>query len=368
MLRRILTIAWKEFLHLRNERILVPFFFFGALLELTLIGWATGQPLHDIDMTVVDHDRSAQSAALIERLDATDELRHVRTVNSIDAVNDLMDENRTIIGVTVPQGYGEAVTAGEQPTIRLTLNGTDWNSSFVAEGVAEQVALEQGMREAFGMEPEDYENELPDVTVRYNEDLERAYYTLPAEMGFMFYMMTLVFAALGIVRERERGTYEQLLVMPYRAWEVIIGKTLAPMALGYALFLAMLAVTTLLFGVPLRGSLFLLLGLGLVYLVAEIGKGILVSMATRTQLQAVLLAVVVAMVDMIFSGYAVAVETMPEVVRFLANFFAIRHWLTITRGIMLKGVGLEVFWPHVLAIIAIGTVIIGVTVSLYRRG
>jgi ABC-2 type transport system permease protein len=367
MFRRIFTIAWKELLHLRKDRVLVPFLLIGAVAELTLLAWATTQPIDNIDMTVVDYDQSEQSTALINALDASPTLTYKRSAASLEAIYDLMDHNRTMVGLVIPKNYGADLIARKQPAVDLILNGTDSLSAFTAENAAQQIILEQGMRDAFHREPQDYAKELPKVTVKYNKDLKRSYYALPAEMGFMFYMMTLIMAAFAIARERERGTYEQLLVMPYRSWEVILGKILTPMAIGYGLFLTMLALTTLVFRVPLRGSLPLLLVLAVIYLTAEVGKGILFSMAARTQLQAVLLVTGVAMIDMVFSGYMVAVENMPRFMQTLSNFFSIRHWLVITRDIMLKGVGLEVFWPHMLAIVLLGIAIITVTAWQYRR-
>ncbi len=364
---RILNIAWKELLHLRKDRVLIPFFMLGAIGELALLAWATGQPIDDISMAVVDMDQSSQSTALIEALDDTETLDHDHDVDSVEAVHDLMDTNDTTFAIVIPENYGQDVVAGNRPTVRLILNGADTVSSLEAERVAQEVVFEQGMRDLFNLEPEDYAADLPQVTVKYNEDLKRGWYTLPAEMGFMFYIMTVAIAALAISRERERGTYEQLLVMPYRAYEVIIGKALTPMLAGFMLFLSMLGLTVFVFDVPFRGSLPLLLVLALVYLMSEIGKGVLLSMSSRTQLQAVLLVFVVAMVDMVFSGYAVAVETMPPAIRTLSNIIPIRHWLIIVRGIMLKDVGLDVLLPHVLALIAIGTVIIGFTATQYRR-
>jgi ABC-2 type transport system permease protein len=367
MLSRILNIAWKEFLHLRKDRILVPFFILGALTELTVVAWATGRPIQHINMTVVDQDKSQQSQALVARLSASVELDERHQVSTVQEVNALMDQNQTILGVVIPPGYGQALVAHKQPTVSLILNGTDSVTAFTADNAAEQIILEQAMRDAYHKEPQDYAGDLPKVTVKYNENLDRADYTVPAEMGFMFYVMTVVLAAIGIARERERGTYEQLLVMPYRSGEVIVGKTLAPMVIGYALFLTMLGMTVFAFHVPFRGSLVLFLILAVVYLMAEIGKGILLSMVARTQLQASLLVFGIAMVDMVFSGYAVPVESMPPALQTLANFFSIRHWLDITRGIMLKGVGLDILWPHVLAIILIGSVILSFTAMQYRR-
>ncbi|MCA9904608.1 MAG: ABC transporter permease [Anaerolineae bacterium] len=367
MLRRILTIAWKEFLHLRKDRILVPFVILGAISELTLIAWATGQPIQNIDMTIVDQDHSDQSAALIQTLEQSKVFDYRRDAASAAEVEQLMAQNGTYIGIVIPPGYGAALLGNQRPDVQVILNGADALTAYTAETTAQELITEQSLRDARGLQPADYENELPKVTVRYNEDLDRAYYTLPAEMSFMFYMMTLILAAFAIARERERGTYEQLQVMPYRSSEVVIGKLIAPMVIGYGLFLLMLALTTLVFHVPFRGSLPLLLVLAVIYLIAEIGKGIFLSMTARTQLQAVMMVVGVAMVDMIFSGYAVAVETMSPFMQAISNIFAIRHWLTIVRGIMLKGVGLDVLWPSLAAIVIIGAVILSVTFWAYRR-
>ncbi|MEP7288210.1 MAG: ABC transporter permease [Chloroflexota bacterium] len=367
MFKRILNIAWKEFLHLRKDRVLVPFFILGALLELTVVAWATSQPIRNVPMAVVDQDHSHQSAALIARLDTSDTLSKAQITNSVADVNTLMDHNQAILGVVIPPNYGSMLVAHHPPTVSLLLNGADSTSAYAAQNAAQQIILEQGMRDALHQEPKDYANELPQVTVKYNETLDRSAYTLPSEMGLMFYVMTVVLAALAITRERERGTYEQLLVMPYRSWEVILGKIIAPMTIGYCLFMTMLALSVFIFHVPFRGSLLLLLGLAIIYLIAEVGKGILLSLVARTQLQAVLLVFGVAMVDMLFSGYAVAVESMPPFLQTVSNIFSIRHWLIILRDIMLKGVGLDVFAGHVLAIIAIGTVIIGLTTLVYRR-
>lgn len=367
MLRRILNIAWKEFLHLRKDRILVPFVLIGALLELSMIAWATSQPIENIDLTIIDHDQSELSAALIHTLDESDELVYRRDAESVEEIHDLMASNTTYAAVVIPQGYGEAIENNEPAQIDVIINGADAVTAFTAEIALEQLIVEQGLRDARGLEPEDYENQLPQVTLRYNEGLDRGYYMLPAEMALLFYMMTVILAAFSISREKERGTYEQLQVMPYRPVEVILGKLITPVIIGYGLFLLMLSMTTLVFDVPFRGSLVLLLLLAVIYLIAEIGKGILLSMMARTQLQAVLLVMTVAMVDMIFSGYAVAVETMSPIMQWLSNLFAIRHWLTITRGIMLKGVGLDVLWPSLLAIVLIGSVILSFTAWSYRR-
>ncbi len=374
-LMRTLDIAWKELLHMRKDRVMLPFLVIGFLFELAFVAWATSQPIDNLSLSVVDLDHSDQSAALIAALDATDTLtlRHsfddeASAVAAMDQISTLLQPDaNTVMALVIPAGFGQSLTAGEQPEVKMILNGAESIAAQEAQRVAQQTILEQGMRVRFNMEPADYADQLPQVTVKYNENLERSWYTLPGEAALIFYMVTMVLAALAISREREQGTYEQLRVMPFRAYEVILGKALSPMLVGYVLFLLVLGLMTIVFGVPLRGSLPLLMLLALVYLVAEMGKGVLLSMVARTQLQAVLLVFVLVMMDLIFSGYAVAVDTMPQIVQTLSNFIPIRHWLLIMRSIMLKSAGLDVLWPHVLALIALGTVIISFTAWQYRR-
>jgi ABC-2 type transport system permease protein len=375
MIARILNIAWKELLHLRKDRVLIPFFMLGAIGELTLLAWATSQPIENLNMAVVDLDKSEQSIALVQQLDSTDEIDYKRDFDSIEEAYDAMDkvttifnlDDKTIVSIVIPENYGEDLIAGNRPTVQVILNGAESIGSLTADRATQLAILEQAMRDRFNMEPEEYADQLPEITVKYNEDLKPAWYTLPAEMGLMFYIMTIAIAALAITREKEMGTYEQLLVMPFRPIEVILGKALTPMMVGYMLFLSMLFLTVSVFGVPLRGSLPLLLVLAVVYLLAEMGKGVLLSMSSKTQMQAFMLVFVVAMVDMVFSGYAVAVETMPPLMQQLSMFIPIRHWLIIMRGIMLKNAGLDVLWPNVLALILIGSVIMSFTAIQYRR-
>lgn len=373
MIGRTLTIAWKELLHMRKDRVLIPFLIIGAVAELVLLAWATSQPIDNVPLLVADNDKSEASQALVQAMDDTDTLTLVEQVEDADTIHTMMDDrtalglSKHVAGMVIPAGYGDSLGQGKPPEVQMIYNGAEVVSSREAQYTAEEVVLVQAMRDAYDMKPSDYEAMLPQLTVQYNENLEQSWYTLPAEAGLMFYIMTVIMAAWAISRERELGTYEQLLVMPFRSVEVIIGKALAPMIVGYGLFLSMLFLTTVVFGVPMRGSLALMLALAVVYLLAEIGKGVLLSLVSKTQLQAVLLVFVVAMVDMIFSGYAVGVETMPAFIQSIADFIPIRHWLIIMRGIMLKDAGIDVLLPHILALVALGAVILGFTAWQFRR-
>jgi ABC-2 type transport system permease protein len=211
------------------------------------------------------------------------------------------------------------------------------------------------------------EQKKPNVTVRYNEKLDRAHYTTPSEAAFVLYIIAIMIAAFMLAREREYGTFEQLLVMPMRPIEIIIGKAIPALFIGFANFLLVLAEMNIIFGIPVRGSLFLLLVLAAGYLFVELGRGFMVAMISRTQNQALLIIMLIAFVDITFAGYAVPVESMPKTMQLLSNLFPIRHWMIILRGILQKDVGLSVLWPQILWLVGLGIVINSVTLWFFDR-
>jgi ABC-2 type transport system permease protein len=232
----------------------------------------------------------------------------------------------------------------------------------VAQDIGQQIVVQR-----LGLNPNQFAGFDPSLRVWFNEALSEALYTTPAELGLMLEFTVLLFAALAFSRERELGTLEQLLVMPFSSMEIILGKSLPVIIVGFADFLLMLAMVHFAFGVPVRGSLLLLMILAFGYLLVELGKGLVISVISHSQHQAFLLVLLVGMADFMFTGYAAPVEGMPQVLQWFANLIPAHHWLTILRGILLKGAGLDVLWPHVAALAALGLVI-GVFSLRFVRG
>jgi len=395
MLGRILNIAWKDMLHLWHNRALLLMVIFGAACELLLVGWATGAEVDDLKMVVIDHDDTPISQGLIEELAATDTLKlnedDVDTFTKYDDRDEAIDDIFTggnfifnpdnVLLVEIPAGFGEQLAAGEHPEVSLTLNGANSMGSTTARRAAEEVLytygaiiLTQNTMVQAGLNPPgadqivaSLENNQPDITVRYNEDLDRAAYTTPSEAAFVLYVITIMVAAFMLAREREYGTFEQLLVMPQRPIEIIIGKALPALLVGYANFILVLVEMNVVFDIPVRGSLPLLLILAIGYLFVELGRGFMVAMISRTQNQALLIVMLIAFVDITFAGYAVPVESMPEIMQTLSNLFPIRHWMIILRGILQKDIGLDVFWPQLVWLAVMGVIINSVTLWFFRR-
>ncbi len=371
MLRRIWSLVIKEFIHLRNDWWLPAFMLIGGASELLLVGWATSRPITNLPLMVLDHNRTAQSRQLVIALENTGTFQAPQQVSNMGTIEDALNRGKINAAVVIPPDYSQQmISPNGQPTVFVILNGAESMPAEASlramQGVAQDIG-QQIVVQRLGLNPNEFAGFDPSLRVWFNEALSEALYTTPAELGLMLEFTVLLFAALAFSRERELGTLEQLLVMPFTSMEIILGKSLPVIIVGFADFLLMLAMVHFAFGVPVRGSLLLLMILAFGYLLVELGKGLVISVISHSQHQAFLLVLLVGMADFMFTGYAAPVEGMPQVLQWFANLVPAHHWLTILRAILLKGAGLDVLWPHVAALAALGLVI-GIFSLRFVRG
>ncbi len=372
MLTRIWTLAVKELLQLWRDKLILLFVFLGPTSELALVAWATSGEIDNIPTAVVDQDRTSASRALVQTLENTDTFDPTHYPLDEATAASLVDSGTALVAVVIAPGFEEQLLAGRVPAqVQVILDGADPSAARVAEMSAEGAVAafaQQVASERLGPIA-DHWGEVIDVDVRvwFNEELKTSNYEVPSELGFMLVGVALMLASLGIARERELGTLEQLMVTPLRTTELIFGKALPVLILSYGSFLIMLGLVVFVFNVPMRGSWGLLLIIALFYLLIEMVWGLMISALSKTQAQALLLAFSLMMVEVVFSGYAFPVENMPWLLQRVANFVPIKHWLLILRGILLKGAGVDVFWKELLSLAALGLVINITTIFFLRR-
>jgi len=371
MLKRIWNLVIKEFIHLRVDWWLPAFMLLGGASELLLVAWATSRPVTNLPLMVLDYDRSQASSEFVTALENTGTFRAPQSATNMQTIETALVRGDINAAVVIPPDFGQQMASQTgTPTVLAILNGAENTPALAASQAIEGVGMEMDQRIAIrrlGLSPGSFAGMDPSIRVWFNEALSEALYTTPAELGLMLEFTVLLFASLAFSRERELGTLEQLLVMPFSSLEIIVGKSLPVIMVGFVDFLMMLGMVHFIFGVPVRGSLLLLLILAFVYLLVELGKGLVISVVSRTQHQAFLLVMLVGMTDFMFTGYAAPVEGMPQVFQWLANVIPAYHWLTILRGILLKGAGLDVLWPHVLALAILGVVIGTFSLRFVRR-
>lgn len=371
MLHRISVLIIKELLQLARNRLLAPLILLGPLAEMTLIAWATAAPITNLPTVVVDLDRSADSRALLTALRNTETFDFAFYLDSPPQATPYIESGQAVAAIIIPTDYCERLTnpTGDPPEVAFILDGADPIAAAEALKSAHGVVnhLNRQPTAWDGDQAVDFSLVQPRLRVRYNEEMKKSVYTVPSELGLMLFAVVLMVAGIGIARERELGTLEQLMVTPIRRIELIIAKSVPAVLLAYLVFLSMLAVAILLFDIPMRGSWGLLLSISIFFILIELGFGLMISAYAANQTQGLMLAFMWVMIEFFFSGYGVPVENMPEVLQKVALIFPIYHYMIIFRSILLKGVGLDAFWPHLLAALGIGIAVISLTVWLLGR-
>ncbi|MEA3336925.1 MAG: ABC transporter permease [Chloroflexota bacterium] len=372
MIRRTWTLIVKELIQIIRLPILILFVVFGPLAEMSMVAWSTAAPIDQLPTAVVDLDRSSASRRLLAKLATTETFDFTHYLDDVNAVNALVENGDVVGALIIPVGYGEKLStpAGETATLGFILDGSDPIAAQAELAALEGTVQKEGLdilTQWLGG------NELvlslvqPRTRVRFNEELKKSIYTVPSELGLILFAIGLMLASVSIARERELGTLEQLMVGPIRRVELIVAKAIPPLILAYTSFILMLLVAMFGFGVPMRGSWALLLGSASIFLFVELSIGLMISAQARTQIQGMLLAFMWVMIEFFFSGYGVPVENMPPLLQELANIFPIYHFMIIFRAILLKGVGLDVIWPQILAGLAIGIVVIPTAIWFLGR-
>ena len=350
----------KEFLELRQDPKLFGIVIVAPILQLAMLGYAATTDVKNIPVVVVDQDRSVQSRELISRFEGSANFLIIASESSLRDVDSYLDDGRAWMALDIPADYGERVRRGETATIQVVADGTDANSTNVALGYAgtlvagysHELEAAQGR---VAMEPV----VSADVRVWFNPSLESRDFMIPGILALLLLVVTTNLSSMALVREKEVGTLEQLNVTPIARWELIVGKLLPYAVLGMLDVLLVIAVALGWFEVPLRGSIVLLLAMCAVYLLTTLGLGLFVSSISATQQQAMITTSFFFLLPMVFlSGFIFPIENMPDAVQPFTYLIPLRYFLVILRGIFLKGVGLETFWPEALALFTWGAVIL----------
>ncbi len=362
-MQRILNLMWKEIIQLFRDRMLTTFLFMLPILQLILLAQAIGRGIDDLRVAVLDLDQSAVSRALTVQLDNREELWVRYFVDSEEQLYELLDRGQADVAVILPLGLSQALDDPGRPAeVRAVLDGSNNLVGSVGLGAVSSVLLSYRHAQ-FAKAGLDVSSPVElRVTTYYNSTYDTRHFSIPAQVGFITYQITLAVASLGLARERELGTMEQLVVTPLRGMELVLGKATPAMLIGAANFLLMLGVTVYFFQIPMRGSVLLLFVITLFFLLCEIGWGLLISAISRTQQQAILFVFIMAMVDITFSGYMVPVKNLPTLFQWIARIVPMYHYLVLIRAVMLKGAGLAATWSHVLALILLGAAILTVAV------
>ena len=361
-MRRLVFMIWKELLELRQDKRMLPIVFVAPILQLVVLGYAATTDVKNVPIVVVDGDRSTASRELVRTFDASPYFTVGSVVSSVNDITPYLEDGRAWMALSIPVGYGQQVGAGRPATVQIVADGTDANSTNIAVGYASNLVAAYAQQLLAARVPG---GRLPgglqvDVRVWFNPQLESRFFMIPGVLAILLIVMTLVLSSMGIVREKEMGTLEQLNVTPLRRWQLIVGKLVPYALIGMIDVFLVVGVARFWFQVPMLGSFWLLFALSMVFLLSTLGLGLMVSTISENQQQAMMTSAFFFLTPMIYlSGFVFPIENMPAVIQPITYLIPLRYYLVIVRGIFLKGVGLDVLWPQALALLVWGLGILG---------
>jgi ABC-2 type transport system permease protein len=354
MLIRIGNLILKELIQFERDRMLTMFLLLVPTLQLVLMAQAIARGVNEQPVAILDWDRSPLSRQIVTALDNSEELRVRFYVDSEEEMRRLLDHGQARLAVIIPAGFARDLgSTGSQQGIQVIADATNTVAASVTLGAAANVvsSFSANLISSHGFVLPEFIDFRSNVL--FNPTLDFRDFSIPAQLGFIVYQVTLAVASLGLARERELGTLEQLMVTPLRRLELAFGKGIPAVAIGALNFVVMWIIGLSVFQVPMNGSVLLLVTLTLLFIVTVVGWGLVISAISRTQQQAILFVFIQAMVEITFSGFLVPVENMPGALQAISHFFPLQHYLVIVRGIMLKGAGLAELWPQAEALLGL---------------
>ncbi len=372
-MKAILSILRKEFIQLRRDPRLLPVIFISPILQLLLLGYAANLDVRNIPTVVCDMDRSAAGREFVEGFLNSGYFTAAAQVERLAAIDRFLDHGDAGLAIVIPRGFGDDIAAGRQARVMIIADGSESQSASVGVNYATMIATRFSQKIMFGVLERAKGAELrpviinPELRVWYNPELKSRNFLVPGVLALILLIMTMTLASLGIVRERETGTMEQLIVTPIRPYQLIVGKLLPFVLIGLVDAVFVLAVARFWFVIPFRGSLALLFAGCLAFMLNTLGIGLFLSTISRTQQQAMLTSLFFVLPQIVLSGFVFPIENMPKVFQAATLVIPIRYFFVIIRGIMLKGVGLADLWEQFASLLVLGTVILSLSIARFHK-
>jgi ABC-2 type transport system permease protein len=376
MSRAILHLIRKEFIQVFRDRRVRMIIFIAPVVQLTLFGYAITTDIKEIQTAVCDLDRTGESRELIASLHASGYFNVLAQPRSPREIETLLRRSAVKFGLVIPRGFARSLKRADKIPLEILLDGSDSNTATFAMNYLNQILGERALRLVSDLQsrvvPDSgavprFGRVQPVARVWFNPGLLSAPYMVPGVMALILTLATLLLPAMGVARERETGTIEQLIVSPLTPLELVIGKTVPYVVIGFIDVVIILTAGHYLFSLPVRGSLVTLLGAVLIYLLTSVGSGLFISTFSRTQQQAMLTSMFVLMPAVILSGFFFPITSMPQWAQILTLANPLRYFIAVLRSVLIKGSGPAVIWPEATSLLVLGALIFSGSLARFRR-
>src|SRR5512136_1150852 len=370
---RIFSVIRKEFIQISRDPRTLAITFIMPIMLLLLLGNAATNDVRNVTLAVLDQSKSQRSRALLNAFRATDYFSLAYEVNSEKELALLIDGGQAKTGLVIPPDYGDTSSRGQVASVAFIIDGSDPTvaggalsaATLLGQTLSVKLQVQRLSRQSLGGMP------TTTVDVRsqvwYNPDMVSAYFMIPGMIGMILQMMTTLLTSVAIVRERERGTIEQLIVTPIRSWELLVGKLVPYVVIAFGDAVEVLVLGTLWFHVPVRGNVGLLLGLAGLFVMTTLSIGLFISTIAHTQQEAMLTTFMTILPTIFLSGFFFPVAAIPQVLQWISAVIPLKYFLIIVRSIVLKGVGLQLLLSETVTLAIMGVVMMVIASSRFRK-
>jgi ABC-2 type transport system permease protein len=372
-MRRFRALIKKEMTHMMRDPRTLVFIFLMPIMQLVLLGYINTTEIRHVPTVVFNQDNEKASRELLDSFDATDYFAFNTFVNSQAEVYQAIDGGKAKVGIIIPPDYSRNITTRKQADVLVLLDGSDPTIAGAVLSAAQlagqahgasvrtqQLSMQGAARSAAS--PVDVR-----TNVLYNPDLLASYNLVPGLIAIILFQTATSLTALAIVKERERGTIEQLIVTPIRSWELVVAKIIPFIIVAFGNTILIMALATILFHVPLRGSFILLFSMVGLFLLPTLGLGLLISTAARTQQQAQLMTMPIMLPAMMLAGVFFPISSLPVFLQLVGKLLPLTYFVFILRSVLVKGVGLEMIIPQVIALTLFAIVLLGWAAIRFKK-
>ncbi|MGE5256702.1 MAG: ABC transporter permease, partial [Hyphomicrobiales bacterium] len=354
--RRVRELVRKEFIQVFRDRKNRPMIVGAPLIQMILFGYVVTTDVRDIRMALIDQSRTPDSRRLIDAFDGNPTFRITHVLQDPKELERMMLRREVDVGLQIPYDFSKRIRKGETAEIQLLADGSMSNMAAVRIAYSVNVvdAFNSQLLRELNRRRIDFGEIDGRVRTWYNPNLDSQYYYVPGIVAFLVMLLSLLFTSMAVVREKEAGTMEQLIVTPLKPTEFILGKTIPFILIAQAQMVMVILFARLWFRIPMVGSAFLLLAASSLFLLSTLGIGLLISTVSRTQQQAMMTNFFFILPFFMLSGFVFPIANMPTVVQGLTHLNPLSHFLIIIRGVFLKGTGFAILWPQFLELAALG--------------
>jgi ABC-2 type transport system permease protein len=371
MLARLIQMLIKEFIQVFRDKRTRYILFGPPVIQMLIFGYAATFEIRQVPLAVLDLDHTQESRELVSRFSSTEYFDMQRQLTDQAQIADLIDRGEVTVALQIHPGFSENLRKGQTASLQVVVDATNSNTALIAAGYANQIAQnfaqdyqQDRMQRTSPMLAE----QIPHVELQarpwYNTDLRSRWFFVPGVIGSLTLVLVTTLTAFAVVREREIGTLEQIMVTPIRPVEFILGKTVPFFLIGLLDVALIGTVGTLWFRVPFRGQVSVLLAGTILFLLCQLGVGLLISTVSSTQQQAMVTSFFFIMPAITFSGFGFPISTMPQWLQQITYLDPLRYFLVVIRGVYLKGVGMDVLWPQMAGMAVLGAGVL--TLSVFR--